>query len=166
MASDGDKVTAMPAPEDKYKLVYVVFVMLGIGTLLPWNMFITVNAYWNYKLRSVNETYDEAVEAAKALADNVTYNGKLSEMQEEWGPQVTVASMVPNVTILILNAVFGHRFKTQPRLLVSLILVIVLFGFTSAMTMIPSDTWQRTFLYVTLVSVVFINISAATFQGN
>ena len=41
--------------------------------------------------------------------------------------------MVPNVTFLILNGFFGHRFKTQPRLLVSLVMVIVMFTFTSVM---------------------------------
>jgi equilibrative nucleoside transporter 1/2/3 len=40
-------------PEDRRKFVYVVFYWLGIGTLLPWNFFITVNDYWNYKLRTV-----------------------------------------------------------------------------------------------------------------
>ena len=35
--------TATPSgPEDKYKLVYIIFYWLGIGTLLPWNMFISV----------------------------------------------------------------------------------------------------------------------------
>ena len=29
-------------PEDKFRLVYIIFYWLGIGTLLPWNMFITV----------------------------------------------------------------------------------------------------------------------------
>ena len=29
-------------PKDNFKLVYVIFYWLGIGTLLPWNMFITV----------------------------------------------------------------------------------------------------------------------------
>ena len=40
-------------PEDRRKFVYIVFYWLGIGTLLPWNFFITVNDYWNYKLRTV-----------------------------------------------------------------------------------------------------------------
>ena len=62
-------------PEDKFKLVYIIFYWLGIGTLLPWNMFITVRlnppetwlliyyilvfqvvAYWNDKFRTVNAT--------------------------------------------------------------------------------------------------------------
>ena len=27
--------------------------MLGMTTLLPWNFFIAVNDYWNYKFRDV-----------------------------------------------------------------------------------------------------------------
>ena len=33
-------------PEDKFRLVYIIFYWLGIGTLLPWNMFITVRTNW------------------------------------------------------------------------------------------------------------------------
>ena len=57
-------------PPDPYRLVYIIFYWLGIGTLLPWNMFITVRrtmprsaimtkvllqvvAYWNTKFRTV-----------------------------------------------------------------------------------------------------------------
>jgi len=150
------------APVDRFKLVYVVFVMLGIGTLLPWNFFITVNEYWMHKYRNV----PVVLEASDGGGGNQTEGGGgKSEMQKNWGPQLSVASMVPNVTILILNAVFGHRFRTQPRLLVSLILVILLFAFTSAMSIVDSDSWQTTFLYVTLASAVFININAAIFQG-
>ena len=73
--------------------------------------------------------------------------------------------MVPNVTFLILNAFFGHRLKTQPRLVISLIFVILMFTFTSVMVQVDTDTWQHEFLIVTLISVVFININAAIFQG-
>ena len=31
------------------------------------------------------------------------------EMQKMWNSKMAVASMIPNVTMLILNAVFGHR---------------------------------------------------------
>ena len=38
------------SPKDHYKLVWIVFYMLGMTTLLPWNFFIAVNDYWNYKV--------------------------------------------------------------------------------------------------------------------
>ena len=41
------------APADRYRRVWVVFYMLGMTTLLPWNFFIAVNDYWNYKFRDV-----------------------------------------------------------------------------------------------------------------
>lgn len=34
------------APEDKNKLAYSIFFLLGIGSLLPWNAFITASAYY------------------------------------------------------------------------------------------------------------------------
>ena len=57
------------------------------------------------------------------------------------------------------------RFKTQPRLLVSLVLVIILFAVTAGLTKIPTDHWQSSFMTLTLVTVVIINLNAAIFQG-
>ena len=49
-------------PVDRRKIVYVIFVWLGVGTLLPWNFFITANAYWNHKFRTVPiETLTEVI---------------------------------------------------------------------------------------------------------
>merc|ERR1719233_431368 len=73
--------------------------------------------------------------------------------------------MVPNVTFLILNGVVGHKFRTLPRLLISLVFVILSFTFTSIMVKVDTDGWQQEFLYITLASVAFINVNAAIFQG-
>jgi hypothetical protein len=40
-----------PPPKDDYQKVYLVFFLLGMGTLLPWNFFISINSFWDYKFR-------------------------------------------------------------------------------------------------------------------
>lgn len=171
--------TEVVGPRDNFKMVYVIFYWLGIGTLLPWNMFITVVAYWNYKFRTIElSTGEDSIELASVegsgFISDSDYNTTLApetggwqpnDLQKAWGGYLAVASMVPNVTFLILNGLFGHKFKTQPRLVISLVFVILMFTFTSIMVQINTDTWQYTFLMVTLASVVFININAAIFQG-
>lgn len=37
-------------PVDSYNMVYFIFFLMGIGSLLPWNFFITAKQYWLYKL--------------------------------------------------------------------------------------------------------------------
>ena len=60
MTSKGDKIMDT-APSDPRSFVYVMFYWLGIGTLLPWNFFISVSEYWKHKYRWVNETYDQSL---------------------------------------------------------------------------------------------------------
>merc|ERR1719391_51011 len=118
-------------------------------------MFITVNAYWGHKYRKLNTT----------ISQDLDSDIEVEDLAGKWPGYLSVASMVPNVTFLILNGIFGHRFKTQPRLLASLVLVILLFIFTSVMVQVDTDSWQSAFMYLTLGSVVLININAAIFQG-
>jgi len=147
------------APVDKFRLVYIIFYWLGIGTLLPWNMFISVVGYWNHKFRLLKDT--SVGELAAVEGEEV----EVEDLRLVWGGYLAVASMVPNVTFLILNGVVGHKFKTLPRLLISLVLVILSFTFTSILVKVDTDGWQRDFFTVTLVSVAFINVNAAIFQG-
>lgn len=146
-------------PNDKFRLIYLIFGWLGIGTLLPWNMFITVSAYWDDKWKTV-----EGVDTGTLANTNETLGGK-NEVQISWNSNMAMASMVPNVTFLLLNASFGHHFKTTPRLLISLIFVILLFGVTCAMTKVDTDQWQAKFWIATIISIVLININSAIFQG-
>ena len=43
-----------PGPQDPCNMVYAIFVWLGIGTLLPWNMFITVSTVIAHTLEHVS----------------------------------------------------------------------------------------------------------------
>lgn len=47
-------------PGDHPNGVYVIFFLLGIGSLLPWNFFITAKHYWAYKLQNCSEQAGQA----------------------------------------------------------------------------------------------------------
>ena len=107
----GETSIMSSAPADRYNLIYVIFYWLGMGSLLPWNFFISVNGYWKYKFRNVSHDHLEAYDAgaANATAAGLAAPEKLSHLQIEWNSYLSIASMIPNVTFLLLNAAFGHR---------------------------------------------------------
>lgn len=79
MGSDCDDVTdeeqrlihenGMAEPRDRCAICYIIFYLLGLGSLLPWNFFITANEYWMYKLRDVNGS--EYVTISPSIATDV-----------------------------------------------------------------------------------------------
>ena len=118
-------------------------------TLLPWNFFIAVNDYWNYKFR-----------------DTVTNSSNQTMMQKEFTSYLAISSNIPNAVFVILNVVYGQRFRLNVRLLGSLTLMATLFIAVLIMTRMDTDTWQHTFLLTTLLIVVLLNICTAIFQGS
>ena len=101
-----------------FRLVYIIFYWLGIGTLLPWNMFITVRlnmsrsaimtkvllqvvAYWNTKFRTVEvpeiemevncllpTSFSHRVQVA--LGNSTELEGP-NDLQKAWGGYLAVA---------------------------------------------------------------------------
>ena len=149
------------APKDPYRIVWLVFYMLGMTTLLPWNFFISVNDYWNFKFRDTEQ------------------NSTHTKLQKEFTSYLAIASNVPNATFVILNVLYGQRFNLnlrlvlmQPlknicftRLIAALSVMATLFVGVLIMTRIDSDGWQEWFLISTLLMVVFLNICTAVYQG-
>jgi len=162
----------MPPPKDPYHIVYILFYLMSIGTLLPWNFFINVNGYWMYKFRTVhNNTDNGSVDNQKNVMSNNKENVTIldgeakNELQLDFTADLAIAAQIPNVAVLILNGIYGHRFKTTPRLLVSLVVVVLMFVVTLVFVEIDTDTWQTDFFVITLITTVIINAASAVFQG-
>lgn len=62
-------------PEDSYFLVYIIFFLMGIGSLLPWNFFITAKQYWLYKLSNSSHETD-----AEQLSDLSVSGGGVEDL--------------------------------------------------------------------------------------
>ena len=55
------------------------------------------------------------------------------------------------------------RFKTTPRLMASLVVLILLLSFHLMMAAINTDTWQRIFLSITLFTIFLFGSFIAVF---
>ncbi|XP_057368673.1 equilibrative nucleoside transporter 1-like [Daphnia carinata] len=139
-------------PVDRYFGVYILFYLLGMATLLPWNFFITANGYWMYKLRDLNTT----------SSGNTSH---LSPLQLGFTSYLCVTSLVPSTVVLVLNAFVGHKFSFKLRIAGGLLGVVLLFTFTTALVELDTDPWQMSFYFITLVSAFFINVVSSIFQG-
>lgn len=73
-------------PSDRYKLIFFILVLHGIGTLTPWNMFITAKDYFvKYK-----------------LSENYTGSANM-EYAANFMPYIGFASQVPNLFFNWMN---------------------------------------------------------------
>merc|ERR1719282_161136 len=81
----------------------------GIGTLLPWNMFISVVAYWDYKFRTVVE--DVSIEDANAANATAVVDDK-NELQKAWNGHL--AERLPDCDPH-LRGVHQHQLRHLPR---------------------------------------------------
>ncbi|XP_067010202.2 equilibrative nucleoside transporter 3 isoform X2 [Anabrus simplex] len=137
---------------DKYNLAYIIFYLLGMTTLLPWNFFITADDYWMYKLRDVKNNVSETI-------------GGRTELQAGFTAYLSVASTVPNTLFLILNALLSRKISLQVRMIGSLSSMMLLFILTTVLVKVDTDHWQETFFITTLATVVLLNIASAVLQG-
>ena len=136
---------------DRWRKVWLVFYILGMTTLLPWNFFIAVNDYWNYKFRNVTDVTNSS-------------NSNQTVLQKEFTSYLAISSNIPNAIFVILNVVYGQRFRLNVRLVGSLSVMATLFIAVLIMTRMDTDTWQQSFLLSTLFIVVILNICTAIFQ--
>ncbi|XP_023311371.1 equilibrative nucleoside transporter 1 isoform X1 [Anoplophora glabripennis] len=134
-------------PPDKYNLVYLTFLIHGIGVLLPWNMFITANAYFiNYKFSQ-------------------EYLGYVFPHLSNFMQYLTFCSQVPNVLFSWINIFVHIGGNINKRIVWSIVVEIVLFIITVILAMVDSSAWPDGFFYITMISVVFLNMATGIYQN-
>ncbi|KAI3353571.1 hypothetical protein L3Q82_020093, partial [Scortum barcoo] len=117
----------------------LIFV-LGLGTLLPWNFFMTASQYFNERLTSnvsSNITSDAAPKG---------YN------YDSW---MALLSQLPLLLFTLLNSFLYQWVRERLRVAFSLIAIFLLFALTAALVhvqMLPD-----TFFSVTMATIWFIN---------
>nr|ACO13445.1 Equilibrative nucleoside transporter 2 [Esox lucius] len=135
-------------PRDRGWLVGIIFFILGLGTLLPWNFFMTASMYFNSRLN-------------KAELSNGTVAARKEYYFDNW---MTLLSQLPVLLCTLLNSSFYQRIPEMVRLAGSMIFIFLLFVLTAILVKIPME--EDRFFTVTMVTIWFINSFGAVLQGS
>ncbi|XP_077352395.1 equilibrative nucleoside transporter 3 isoform X2 [Festucalex cinctus] len=134
-------------PDDRYSLVYIIFFLMGIGSLLPWNFFITAKSYWLYKMSNGTEE-------------------QRSGISDYFESYLTFASTVPSVLCLILNYILVNRLTPKVRILSSLFVILLVFVATTVLVKVDVSHCREEFFAGTLASVAVVSGASNIFCGS
>lgn len=132
-------------PRDKLNIIYFILLLHGIGTLMPWNMFINARDYFmEYKLdNSTGSKYDQYFESS-----------------------LTLSAQIPNVILGWLNIFVNLGGNLTPRIVLSIIIEVLVFILTVGLAMVDSQDWQGAFFWTTMGSVVILNVAGGIYQNS
>ncbi|NXF85817.1 S29A3 protein, partial [Eubucco bourcierii] len=140
-------------PRDHLHGAYVIFFLLGIGSLLPWNFFITAKHYWMYKLQNCS---DQAGPAGQAALD----------LRDFFESYISIASTVPSVLCLIGNFLLVNKVPASVRILSSLFVMLSVFLVITVLVKVDTSTWTTQFFALTISCVVVVSSASTVFTSS
>nr|XP_054759282.1 equilibrative nucleoside transporter 1-like [Lytechinus pictus] len=168
--SPSDIGPADKPPKDRYFFVYIVFYTFGMCSVLPWNMFITAQNYFDYKFANHDSNTSTSnvtfLDMTAAPIPQTPAPQTKTELQDMYESYFSIAAQVPNVVIQLVNIGIKHKVTLKVRMLTSLTGMLVIFIFTTVLTRVDTNDWEKQFFWITLASVVVINCFSAIFQGS
>ena len=98
------------------------------------------------------------------IEDNDTDTQK-TDLQMNWESYLSIALCINCVIFQQLNAMFGHKIASKPRILTVLAIDLVLFLTLMFFAETNTDDWQMEFLIFSLVIAGWIGANEAILQG-
>ncbi|XP_039222190.1 equilibrative nucleoside transporter 2 isoform X1 [Crotalus tigris] len=148
-------------PKDMFHCVGIIFFLLGLGTLLPWNFFITAIPYFEKKLGG-------NCSAGREAAGNQTTSNPppVSGCKDEFSFSnwLALLSQLPLLLFTFLNSLLYRCISDKVRILGSLTAILFLFVLTAILVKLTMS--PQSFFSITMASVWFINSFCAVLQGS
>ncbi|KAB5548788.1 hypothetical protein PHYPO_G00059620 [Pangasianodon hypophthalmus] len=140
----------MLCASDNRGLVAIIFFILGMGTLLPWNFFITAFDYFNERL-------------------NTTTSSNVSESDQTRDPYMfdnmcVLLSQLPLLLFTFLNSFLYQHIPERMRIAGSMVFILLLFILTATLVKVKME--QDLFFSITMATIWFINMFGAVLQGS
>ncbi|XP_058256536.1 equilibrative nucleoside transporter 1 isoform X1 [Hemibagrus wyckioides] len=139
------------APKDKFKAVWLILFMLGLGTLLPWNFFMTATMYFNHRLADLTPA-------------NVTVEESRNALQAKFNNAMTLCAMIPLLIFTCLTSILHQRIPQKIRILGSLVAILVVFCVTALFVKLAVN--PVAFFVITMIKIIIINAFGAILQGS
>ncbi|KAI1886377.1 hypothetical protein AGOR_G00213390 [Albula goreensis] len=147
-------MTAINTPRDRYNLVWIIFFIMGLGTLLPWNFFITATKYFTNRLK-VNQTGNGTEQGAE---------DSRSILEANFSSTMTLCAMVPLLIFTCLNSFIHQKIPQKLRIVGSLLVIFGVFMITAMLVKV--DMAPLPFFSITMIKIVCINSFGAVLQGS
>ncbi|KAJ8248606.1 hypothetical protein GJAV_G00243790 [Gymnothorax javanicus] len=150
-------MTAINTPQDKYHAVWIIFFIMGLGTLLPWNFFITATMYFTDRLKkpsSMNLT---------ANGTAMTEQSERSVLEAKFSSTMTLCAMVPLLIFTCLNSFIHQKIPQKLRIVGSFSVIFLVFLVTATLVKVEMDPLP--FFVITMIKIVCINSFGAMLQG-
>ncbi|NXA05809.1 S29A3 protein, partial [Sapayoa aenigma] len=140
-------------PSDRLHGAYLIFFLLGVGSLLPWNFFITAKHYWMYKLQNCS---DEAGPGGQVASD----------LQDYFESYISIASTVPSVLCLIGNFLLVNKVPASVRILCSLFIMLAVFLVITVLVKVDTSAWTTWFFALTVGCVAVVSSASTVFSSS
>ncbi|KFM02550.1 Equilibrative nucleoside transporter 3, partial [Aptenodytes forsteri] len=140
-------------PNDRLHGAYIIFFLLGIGSLLPWNFFITAKHYWMYKLQNCSDQAGPAGQAA-------------SDLRDFFESYISIASTVPSLLCLIGNFLLVNKVPASIRILSSLFIMLAVFLVITVLVKVDTSAWTTPFFALTVGCMVIVSSASTVFTSS
>ncbi|XP_003741727.2 equilibrative nucleoside transporter 1 [Galendromus occidentalis] len=144
-------------PSDRCNFLFLILMLHGVGTLMPWNMFITAKEFFTEVKLNTSLIPDTTSTDFSHLK---TYNAGFMGY-------IILANQLPNLIFNFINLFvqFGAD-SLGPRIAGSLIFENVLFILTSIMVMLDTSGWPIIFFFGIMSIVVLLGAAGGIYQNS
>ncbi|TMS23054.1 Equilibrative nucleoside transporter 1 [Larimichthys crocea] len=148
---------AISSPKDKYFGVWLIFFMLGLGTLLPWNFFMTATVYFTSRLKD-SSLVDFSANHTEAVGEH------RSILEAKFNNVMTICAMLPLLLCTCLNSFLHSLISQRLRVMGSLLVIMLVFIVTAILVKVQMEALP--FFSITMVKIIIINSFGAVLQGS
>ncbi|XP_010332242.2 equilibrative nucleoside transporter 1 isoform X2 [Saimiri boliviensis] len=160
-------MTTSHQPQDRYKGVWLIFFVLGLGMLLPWNFFMTATQYFTSRLdmpQNVSLVTAELSKDAQASAAPAAPLSERNSLSAIFNNVMTLCAMLPLLLFTCLNSFLHQRIPQSVRILGSLVAILLVFLITAILVKVQLDPLP--FFVITMIKIMLINSFGAILQGS